>query len=233
MSLIPKEEYISKVNEYLLTHSTRYTNQEIEILKANAALGQNTPFVHELLRQIYEETGLVTPGNSMYDEFVNILKTNFSIERPMLEIAGGVIPSLGKKIAINQHQGSITVYDPRLTGYSTDIPNLILKNENFTENTDIGQAKMIIGFMPCDATNMIIETACKHNVDFMVALCEGGMRKGYEFLEYDDEWISHVKSNAKRHMRETSLGDLCESSLEKFDNPYPIIYNKRKNLNEN
>lgn len=231
MSLLSKEEYRTKVNEYLLAHSTRYTSQEVEILKANAALGRKTPFVHELLRQIYEETGLITAENSMYQEFVNIMQQNFSIDRPILEIAGGAIPSLGKKIALNQHHGSITVYDPRLTGYKTDIPNLTLKNEIFTENTDIGHTKMIIGFMPCDATNLIIETACKHDVDFMVALCEGGMRKGYEFLEYDDEWISHVKSNAKRHMRGTSLGELCEESLEKFDNPYPIIYNKRKNLN--
>lgn len=233
MEQLSKEEYRKRVSEYLSKHSSRYTRLEKEMITANAALGLGTTYIHELVRQIYEETGLIEQERSMYEAFLTILKENFCIDRPIIEVAGGTVPSLAKKIALNQHSGIITVYDPRLIGYETDIPNLILKPQMFDRDTSIGNAQMLIGFMPCDATNLIIETACANDIDFMVALCEGGMRKGYEFLEEDDEWISHVKSNAERKMRNTSLGILCEASLQKYDNPYPIIYNKRKNLNKN
>ena len=87
---------------------------------------------------------------------------------------------------------------------------------------------MIIGFMPCEATNLLIETACANNVDFMIALCEGGTREGYGWLEEDDEWIGFVKYCASRGLEDADLGTLEESSLEQYENPYPVIYNKRR-----
>ena len=86
---------------------------------------------------------------------------------------------------------------------------------------------MIIGFMPCEATNTIIEVACENNLDFMIALCEGGTRPGYEWLETDDEWISHVKANAIKGLKNSDLGTLGIAFLTQYNDPYPVIYNKK------
>ena len=223
-----KEEYLHKVEAYFIKNSDRYTKEEMSYIRSQVAKRVPVPTTDPRLRQIFAEIGIPVNSKSQHQEFADVLKKNFSIDRNIIEIGGGRVPHLAKKIALSQNHGTITVYDPRLLVHSSSVPNMILKPEFFTETTDVSSAEMLIGFMPCDATDLIIETACKNNIDFMVALCEGGMRKGYEYIEYDDEWIYHVKRNAIDHMKNTSLGELHTASLEEFNNPFPIVYNKRK-----
>lgn len=229
--MLNKEECMQKVEAYFIKNQDRYSPSEIAYIKGQVARRVPVPTTDPKLQKIFAEIGIPVNSKSMYQEFIDILKQNFPIDRNIVEVAGGKVPHLARKIALSQNRGTITVYDPRLIINTSTVPNMLLKPELFTENTDVSSAEMLIGFMPCDATDLIVETACKNNIDFMVALCEGGMRKGYEYIEYDDEWIYHVQTNAINHMKNTTLGELHTASLEEFNNPYPIIYNKRKNLN--
>lgn len=228
MPKITKEEYEHRVQNFLEAHKDKYIPREIEFIKRNASWGYSTPYVSDIMRQIYDETGLLEDDKNMYEGFVKLLEENFDINRDIIEVGGGMIPSLAKRLALRQKSGTVTVYDPRLIEEIPKTDNLILKKEMFDKDTPIGNSTLIIGFMPCDATNIIVDVACKNNMDFMIGLCEGGSRKGYEWVEDEDEWIGHVKYNAKKGMRETDMGSLGEIFMPKYQNPYPIIYNKRR-----
>ena len=228
MPKISQEEYIRRALKFLEAHKDSYTEREYDYIKRNISWGIDKPFISDLMRQVCDEIGKTDLSENMYEAFARMLESNFDINTDIIEIGGGIIPSLAKKIALRQKSGTITVYDPRLMTDIKHPENMILKKEMFNKDTPIGEAKMIIGFMPCDATTLLIETACAHGVDFMVALCEGGMREGYGWLEEDDEWIGFVKYCASRGIEDQNLGELREESLSEYNNPYPVIYNKRK-----
>lgn len=228
MPLIPKEEYERRVQKFVEAHKENYTRREQDFIKNNAAWGIDRPFASDILRQIYDELGILPEEKNMYEGFLKLLIENFDINRHIIEVGGGIVPSLSKKISLRQKSGTITVYDPRVIQNISKADNLIIKKEKFGRNTPVGNTSMIIAFMPCDATNTIIDYAIYHDLDFMIGLCEGGMRPGYEWLEDDDEWIAHVKYNAEKGLARLNTGTLQEASLAQYDNPYPVIYNKRK-----
>lgn len=232
MSTINEEEYKRRIDEFLEVHKSAYTELEREFIRKNAAWtlhNDNGFYVSSILRQVLAETNLLEDRKNMYKGFINVLEENFDIDRNIVEVAGGIIPSLAKIIALKQKSGTITVYDPRVIVPDKCPDNLIVKRQSFNSKTQIpANTQMIIGFMPCDATMDIIETACKNNIDFAISLCEGGERKGYGYLETDEEWIGMAKYIAERGMESTNMGTLATASLEEYGNPYPIIYNKRK-----
>lgn len=228
MPKMSKEEYERRVQKFVDAHKDSYTPREQAFIKNNAAWGVDKPFASDILRQIYDELGILDEEKNMYEGFYKILTENFDINRHIIEVGGGIVPSLSKKIALRQKSGTITVYDPRIIKNISRADNLIIRKEMFGKNTPVGNASMIIAFMPCDATNTVIDYAINHDLDFMVGLCEGGMRPGYEWLEDDDEWICHVKYNAEKGLSRTGTGILREASLAQYDNPYPVIYNKRR-----
>lgn len=232
MSTINEEEYKRRINEFLEVHKDAYTDKERDFIRKNAEWtvhSSNAFYVSSILRQVLAETNLLEEHKNMYKGFLKILEEQFDINRNIVEVAGGIFPSLAKMIALKQETGTITVYDPRIVVPDHCPKNLIVTRKSFTTKTKIPEdTQMLIAFMPCDATMDIIESACKNNMDFMISLCEGGERKGYGYLETDDEWIGMAKYIAERGMEGTDMGTLETASLEEYGNPYPIIYNKRK-----
>lgn len=231
MSYITPDEIKSRVITFLTEHNSEYTEREIRYIERYATIILERPINHyigDVLRQIYDEVGLLPEENNMYSGFVSLLEKNFNLDTNIVEVAGGVIPVLAKKIALKQSHGTITVYDPRLTFSSPQIPNLILKKQEFTKSTPLTNTNIIIGFMPCDATIQIIEAALANDIDFMVALCEGGPRTGYEWLETEEEWVDYIKYIAKLGLEKQKKGTLGVASLAQYGNPYPVIYSKKK-----
>lgn len=230
MSQITAEECQGRVNAFLNAHLNDYTEREIKYIKNNAAVlpsGIKNPHFSSILTQIHDEVGLFTKEKSIYSDFLNLLEDHFDINRNIIEVGSGPIPTLAKKIALHQKTGTITVYDPRLIVPALKPDNLIIKREVFRKETEIQNAQMIIGFMPCDATIAIIESATLNQLDFMVALCEGGSRRGYGWLETDEEWTGYIEYLAERNMKSTAMGTLEKTKLYN-DSPYPVIYNKRR-----
>lgn len=231
MPKLPEKEYRRRIEEFLEAHKDAYTEREYDFIKRSADWGlhaRNGFYITDIVRQVYAEVGLLSEEQNIYNGFISLLEENFALDRNIVEVAGGIIPSLAKGIALKQKTGTITVYDPRVMTNISKPDNLVLKRQQFNKNTQIPGANMIIGFMPCDATMDIVDSACKNNVDFMIALCEGGNRPGYEYLEDDEEWIGNVRYNAERGMEGTDMGTLETADLKKYGSPYPVIYNKRK-----
>lgn len=231
MQNIKEEEYKRRVNDFLEAHKDEYTTREYNYIKKNAAWGlqaKNGFHITDILRQVYAEVGLLPEEQDMYNGFIKLIQDNFDMDRNIVEVAGGIVPSLAKKIALKQNGGTITVYDKRVITPDESPENLVVKRQMFSKDTQIPSAEMIIGFMPCDATIDIIEAACKNNIDFMVALCEGGSQDKYGYLESDEEWIENVEYVATRSMRQGNMGKLAKTYLKEYGNPYPVIYNVRE-----
>ena len=231
MANITQEEAAKKVIDFVDKYASEYTEREIKYLRRNAdeVITCDTPFfTFDIIRQIYGELGITPENKDMYKAFIKLFEENFDINTNIVEVAGGIVPTLGKQLAQKQTAGTVTVYDPRVIQNIPKPENLILKKEMFGKATPLDNAEVLIGFMPGEITPTIIQAAVKNEIPFMIALCDGGNRKGYEWLEEDDEWIGHVSYLAKSGIEKSNLGTLGTESFSKFGSPYPIIYSKRK-----
>lgn len=215
-----------KVVDYVTSHLEDYKEIETQYLIQNYGMFEYNKFVPDVLRQIYDEIGLLSDEDNLYLGFIKILEENFDIDSNIIEVGGGVIPSLAKHIHLKQKKGSITVYDPRLSHSIKDEPGFKLKREKFTDKTKINKANIIIGLMPCEATELIIRKAAKQKINFLIGLCEGG-HQAYD--DYFDDYLfeKQMKSLATREIEKNNLGELGIASLKSYSDPYPVIYNKK------
>ena len=229
-----KDEIMNRrIKEYLEKNMGYYDLFEQRYLKG-LDMNYIRKYKHDMpdiFRQILEEIGYFDdcPELSGYKAFIDLLDNEFGLERNITEIAGGAIPTLAHKISLRQKKGTITVYDPRLTTYYDETERFILKREKFTRNTNVEGTDMLIGFMPCEATQAIIENATANNKDFMIALCEGGPHGDeYDFYEDAEEWLGAMLYLAERGMEKHDMGELKVIDFNRYNSPYPLIYNKRK-----
>lgn len=224
-----KESKYQDALTYLKANLKDYTELETLFMFDNPNMIESGNFIPSVMRQIYDEVGAFTEDNDLYGAFVNLLEENFDIDSNIVEVGCGVIPSVAKKIRLKQTKGSVTVYDPRLSNNFESTNKFTLKREKFTEDTNIKKADLIIGFMPCEATEILIQQAVRNKKDFLVALCEGGH---YSFDDYfdTDSWTESILYLAEQGIKKNKLGELVKVDLKEYGNPYPIIYNKRKVL---
>ena len=219
-------EYVSKnIDLYDPYEQSYLVDLTIEYIRKHK---RNMP---DTFRQVLEEIGYYDDciEKSGYQAFINLIENEIGIDKNIVEVGGGVIPTLAHKISLKQNNGSITIYDPRLTNYHRENEKFVLKKEKFYRNTDVSDADLIIGFMPCEATQAIIESATDNNIDFMIALCEGGPHGDeFDYFEDEEEWLHAMLYLAERGVEDNDMGELKVLSFEKYNSPYPLIYNKRK-----
>ena len=217
------------VNQFLKNHPDYYEEFEIERIKHHALHDDEaTAYTRDIMREIYDELGMIPDEENIYIAFQQELEKQFGIEgKRILEVGGGILPRLGKRIELAQTKGTITIYDPRV---GKDIPSserLILKREKFTRKTPVEDADLIIGLMPCEGAEPLIEQATSHKKDFMLWFCEGGPHGDcYDFYEDEFEWLNSMRYLAESGIRDNRLGKLMIKKLDHYSN-YPIIYNQR------
>lgn len=233
MTLKTPKECEQAILDYIEKHYCDYTEHERNYIKRNISFAQKDKNIGTLrtpyfLRQIYDELGLIPDNENMYHGFVKLLEEKMDINRDVIEVGSGIIPTVARRVASRQKSGSITSYDPRLTVQATILPNMVIKRENFTSKTKVKPNSLLIGFMPCEATTEIIESAAANNADFMVGLCEGGSRQRFYWLEYEDEWLGFVNSYANAKFKEREDVTIETASMSDYGNPYPVIYTKHK-----
>jgi len=165
----------------------------------------------------------------MFLGFRDLLDDVFSIkDKNIVEIGGGVIPRLAYRISDIQTTGSIKVYDPRLSEYEQSSDRLILIKKTFNPWIDVSDADILIGLMPCEITEGIILSAIKSNKDFMIGLSDATIYDDYsDYFPSTEEWIEGVISYADRLLNEAGRGKLKIKYLDQYNNPYPVIYNKK------
>ena len=217
-------DYLNKYNELFDDYERDYLLKSV--LRCRSKYNYNLDY----LREIYDELGLIPDDNNIYIGFSNFIKKNFDIEnKNILEVGGGTLPRLAKRIINLTDKGTITVYDPRISKYEKDTDRLILKRENFNKKIDVRDKDLIIGLMPCKGAEPLIESAVENNKDFIVGLCEGGPHGDcYDFYESDEEWIDCMKLIAREGIKDNNMGKFNIKYLnKKYNYKYPIIYNSR------
>lgn len=216
-----------QVLKFLKDHKEDYAEEEKEMILKNYAWGKKEKvLVPDILRQIYDELDLLSPTKNIYLGFLKLIEKNFSIDGNLVELGGGRIPSLAKKIALQQKNGTITVYDDKLITTTSKQENLILKKERLKSDTDIN-ADLLVAFMPCEGTKTAFSIAKKNNLDFIVAFCEGSCHQEETDL-FGDDWENDMLFEARKAVREGNLGTLEMTNMEEYNNPYLVVYNNRK-----
>ncbi len=217
------------VLNFLEEHPDYYDWFEKMCIKSYAEEGSaHDKWTKDVIREIYDELGLIPEDKNMYIEFIKLLEETFGIEgKNIIEVGGGIIPRLGKRIHLQQHTGSITVYDPRLGNDIVGEERFILRREKFNDRTPVDGTDVMIGLMPCKGAEALIASATKHNIDFLVWLCEGGPHGDcYDYFEDEAEWLNYINILALRGIEDNHMGKLMVKRIDELSE-YPIIYNQR------
>lgn len=214
-----------KIRQFLKEHPEGYSEIEKDFIVKNMEWGRNTCLVTDILRQIYDELNLLEENKNIYLGFMELIEKNFEKKDTIIEVGGGRLPRLGTRLALANPNSKIVVYEQELLQTSSSLPNLILKKERFTVNSNVNGASLICGFMPCEATVAQIQTACEQGINFITALCDGG---NHQLLDTEEDyWEEHIIYEAKKLVKKHNLGDLKITYMKDYNNPYPVIYNQK------
>jgi len=180
-------------------------------------------------REVWDYLGILPNDLNIYVGFLKLLRDNFNIEdRNIIEVGGGVLPSFGRRIIPHLRNGKLTIYDPRLSVYEAESSKLKLVRDKFTKKTSLGDCDLLIGLMPEEAVEVLIDRAVDNGIDFMVALSDGGPHgDAYDFYEDGDEWRHSQIYSAEVGIEKANMGKLGIQYMKEYGNPYPVVYNNR------
>lgn len=226
------QSYEIAIKNYFKKYPDIFTPREQHQILRMVNDGGSELYGSEGIREIYDELGLIPDNQNIYIGFIDIIERQFGIEgKNIVEVGGGHIPRLAKRLSEKQVRGRVKVYDPLLSKYERSSSKLSLVRTKFHENMVIPDfTDLLVGLQPCVAAERIIEAAIQNDIDFIIALCEGGPHgEWFDFYESDDEWLDSVITRARRGVDEKHMGKLVvEKSLTKYNDFYPVIYNRRK-----
>ena len=83
-----------QIDKFLREHTDDYSLAEKKLILDNRTWGKTSALVVDILRQVYDELDMLDPDKNIYEGFANLLEENFDINRNIVEIGGGKIPSL-------------------------------------------------------------------------------------------------------------------------------------------
>lgn len=229
------EKLLSTIfNKFLKEYSSLYEQDALEFIKENFWTYLYSNCAPDILMEVYGELGIEpTTGKSFYNAHLSKIEEIFGLDKNILDIASGMIPTFANKIAKRQleiKKGTITIYEPLLLKTTPKYPNMTLHREYFTSETHIKEFDLLTGILACEATETIIESACKNQKDFYIAMCGCTHFKSvYPHTPVSTErYQDYVIKKADRLLKEYDNGELI---IEHLDNSYklnyPIIYNKR------
>lgn len=204
--------------EYLKLYGKYYSTNELKYIRDHFFI----PFIetnhfeaNTLLLQVYEEMGVsdLLPFN-FYANFIKHIARDCNINNDLLEVGCGVIPSLAKSLKKKQTNGSITVMDPmiRIENYG----DLKIIKDKFNENTDVEKYSLIYGNFPCSATEKMICSSFKNDVDLYISLCGCAAEM---YLDYQD----YLKDLDELLFELSYQGDRSYEIIKYSDLKYPVI----------
>ena len=224
-------EKIGKVIDYLRENGDAFTSsQKWQILQSLDDEYFEWGMHDHICLQVYDELGLLPDSKNPYKAFSLLVDEKLNIKnKKVIEIGGGVIPRLGKRIADMQDMGTITVYDPYLyVKEGEEYPRLTLIKRRFFSITNVSSADVLIGLLPCGSGSIIVNSAIRYNKDFMIALCdEHNSLELFDEYEDNDSWIETFIKHTSKEVEDNGMGKLKIKRMEEIGKQYPIIYNER------
>lgn len=204
-----------KYSQYCFNYILDYYNTNLEEASA------------DIIWQIYSHVGIINKNIDRYDGFFKLIKKEFGVDKNIIDVGCGFIPVLCEKIDKAQQEigkGSITGYDPNLI--MTDLGKIKLYKKLFEVKDNISKFDLVVGFFPCEATELIIEKACGFEKDFIVGLCGCDHRNIPYFGYYNpDTWEDYIIDETEK-LKHSNCNTKVVKLDKIYDNPYPIIIGK-------
>ena len=198
--------------------------------------GFSNRVIDSQIAQFYKEYDLLEEHADMYKAFVDVIKHNHPdlSNMTILDGGGGIVPQLGRELA--KEAKHVMVIDRNMVTQNNP-DNLEPIQRRIESINDLPTADMVVGLLPCDATQHIIDYSVANKKDFIVALCgcwhhldlsQKISEKMAILRNLTDTTVDKYEKYAMVKMQEApELGDLIV-----YDTPYEfpedVIGNKRK-----
>lgn len=207
--------------------------EEIDIIKNNFFSSIKSFDKEDILNQIYAEFGMLSIYENFYLGFANMIGNRYGWDMNIIEIGSGTFPIFSKYIDLKQREigrGTITAYDPYLI--TKPIGNIRLCREEFSEESDVSKSDLLVGIMPCIATEIILKSAIKNKKEFFLAFCECEPYENEFYIEENgklissyDVWVQEMLTLAQE--QEKDGFEVKKEYIKEFYYRYPIISSKR------
>ncbi len=220
--------------EFKNKYKSMYEDYEWEYIEKNFHKYLSSKHTANKLMQIYGELQIYPSPASFYLRHLELVEENFPLDGNIVEVSSGHFPVFAEEIAKRQlgiGKGTITLYEPLLFKMTPKYPNMTLHKEEFTEQTDLTGADLVIGIHPCQATWAILRNAIKNKKDFYVAMCGCDHTPGVEYMDYMEQSPYFFQQDtiemAKELLKKYPNGTLEVTTLKDYPINYPILYNKK------
>ncbi len=224
----------SRFQKFAEKYAHKYSKEAWEYIEDNFLKEIHNNCAPDILMQVYSELDIMPSPASFYHKHLRLIKQLFPIDGNIVEIGSGRIPAFANLLASEQKhigKGTITIYEPLLVELEPKYPNMTIHNEDFTNNTDISNTDLVVGIMPCEATETILESAIRNQKDFYVAMCgcvHSSLSNFYGFYGTSPElYQEQVIEKAKVLTKKYNNGTIEVTRLKNTEINYPIIYNKK------
>ena len=220
-----KEKFNVFVNEY----ESKSDEEAFKYIRDNFWKYRKSYDIPDILIQVYSELGLYNNKTNIYLNHLKKIKSLFPIDCNILEIGGGMIPVFANILAHEQlklGKGTVTVYDPMMSLICSKYKNLKLIKEKFDHDMDISKYDLIIGILPCEASEEIIKSSCNNHKNFYLQMCGCTHFTQDQIMKYglsDKAYHKYLIELASKLLNENIKVDKIEN---KFGFDYPIIYKK-------
>ena len=190
--------------------------------------GLGEEFCADIITQIYSALGYIPNENDRYYGFVMMLKDMYGLDNKIVEVGAGYYPAVAKHIDSMQTSGTITTYDPIIL--MNELGRIIIRKEEFTKKTAIDDADLVIGFSPCEASELLINKANENNKEFSIAVCGCTHFDTNYTRHYSprvNDWINYLYESAKEGKKDNESIEISYLD-DKYEYPYPIISKIKK-----
>lgn len=155
-------QFFKEYGDYLLEREIRYIKEH---------MFDEDLYINTTILEIYEHLGLSKYLKcDLYQHFFNHLKKDCEINKSILEVGSGLIPSFARKINENQSSGKVTAMDPLIIPDIYD--SIDIKTCEFTSETDVSEYDLIVGQYICELIILVIDSSFIHDIDMYVQMCE-------------------------------------------------------------
>lgn len=219
---------IGLVIDFLREHEDAFTSFEKKQILDTLDYDYILNMHNYICLEVYDGLGLLPDSLNPYKAFLKLLDDQFDVKnKNIIEIGGGKIPCLAKRISSIQNMGCITAYDPNLIEDGI-YDNLILRKRRFTSITNVSNADILVGLLPCGSSSIIVSAAARYNKDFMIALCDSHNNlELFDDVEENLDWPDNFIEEVKTIVEDNAMGKLKVKRLNEIGDNYPIIYNDR------
>ena len=133
---------VATVLNYFKKYPSIFNEREQRQIIGMINCSYKKPYEYDGIREIYDYFGWIPEDENIYNGFCEFLDSKFGLDgKNIVEVGGGHLPQLAKKISAKQKTGKITVYDSALSIYEKESPRFILKRECFSKNTNLSSQK--------------------------------------------------------------------------------------------